>query len=79
MQAPHLALCKMFYDTGHGVPISENWSKLRLYHKLSELPPTTHQFPKAEKEIKTLLKSTEFDKLTGVGDYEKKEEKKGGK
>ena len=78
MQAPHLALCKMFYDTGHGVPINDNFSQLRKHHKLSDLPPTTHQFPKAAKEIKTLLKSTEFDKLTGVADYEKKEDKKGG-
>ncbi len=79
MQAPHIALCKMFYVTGHGVPINdEKWNKLREFHKLSSVPPTTHQYPKAEKEVQTLLKSTEFDKLTGVGDYEEKEDKKVG-
>ena len=73
IQAPHLALCKMFYNTGHGVPINEEkWNKLREHYKLSKIPPTTHKYPKAESEIQTLLKSTGFDKLTGVGDYEKK-------
>jgi heterodisulfide reductase subunit C len=73
IQAPHLALCKMFYNTGHGVPINdEKWNKLREFYKLSSIPPTTHKYPDAEKEVQTLLKSTGFDKLTGVGDYEKK-------
>jgi len=78
MQVPHIALCKMFYDTGHGVPLNEEkWKKLREYHKLPEIPPTTHQYPEAEKEIQTLLKITEFDKLTGVGDYEIKKDEEG--
>ena len=73
IQAPHLALCKMFYDTGHGVPINDKkWNKLREYYKISSIPPTTHKFPKAETEVQILLKSTEFDKLVGVGDFEKK-------
>lgn len=73
IQAPHLALCKMFYNTGHGVPINDKkWNKLREHYKLSSIPPTTHKFPDAEKEVQDLLKSTNFDKLTGVGDYEKK-------
>ena len=78
MQVPHIALCKMFYDTGHGVPLNEEkWRKLREFHKLNEIPPTTHQYPEAEKEVQALLKSTEFDKLTGVGDYEKKKDEEG--
>jgi heterodisulfide reductase subunit C len=63
----------MFYNTGHGVPINDKkWNKLREHYKLSSIPPTTHKFPDAEKEVQELLKSTGFDKLTGVGDYEKK-------
>ena len=41
-------------------------------YKISSIPPTTHKFPKAETEVQILLKSTEFDKLVGVGDFEKK-------
>ena len=71
IQAPHLALCKMFYNTGHGVPINEEkWNKLREHYKLDGVPPTTHKFIKAEKEVQALLRSTGFDKLTGVGEYE---------
>ena len=71
IQAPHLALCKMFYNTGHGVPINEEkWNKLREHYNLDSVPPTTHKFPNAEKEVQSLLRSTGFDKLTGVGEYE---------
>ncbi len=73
IQEPHRALCKMFYNTGHGVPINEEkWNKLREYYKLSSIPPTTHKYPNAEKEVQDLLESTEFDKLVNVGKYEKK-------
>ncbi len=75
MQAPHKALCGFLYKTGHGVPINdEKWNKLRESYDLSSIPPTTHNFPEAEEEIRTLIKSTEFDKLVGIGDYEKKKE-----
>ncbi len=75
IQEPHRVLCKMFYNTGHGVPINEEkWNKLREYYKISSIPPTTHKFPNAQKEVQTLLKSTEFDKLVAVGDFEKKAE-----
>ena len=53
-------------DTGHGVPIGkkgEKWSQLRESYDLNPLPPTTHSHPKAVKEIQTLVKSLEFDKL----------------
>ena len=75
IQAPHLALCKMFYDTGHGVPINDQkWNDLRASYDLSAIPPTTHKYPEAEKEVQILLKSTGFDKLVGVGEYEKKKD-----
>ena len=61
----------MFYNTGHGVPINEEkWNKLREHYNLDSVPPTTHKFPNAEKEVQSLLRSTGFDKLTGVGEYE---------
>jgi heterodisulfide reductase subunit C len=79
IQAPHLALCKMFYNTGHGVPINNGkWNKLREHYKLSSVPPTTHQFSDAEQEVQSILKSTGFDKLTGVGDYEKEKKNEEG-
>ena len=78
IQAPHFVLCKMLYNTGHGVPINdEKWSKLREHYKLDGVPPTTHKFPDAYKEVQTLLKSTKFDELTGVGDFESKDDEGG--
>ena len=75
IQPNHVALCKMLYNTGHGVPINdEKWNKLRESYNLSKVPPTSHKFPDAEEEVRTLLESTEFDKLVGIGAYEKKEE-----
>ena len=75
IQAPHYVLCKMFYNTGHGVPISEEkWNKLREHYNLDPVPPTTHKYPEANKEVQLLLRSTGFDELTGVGDFETKEE-----
>ena len=75
MQGPHKALCGFLYKWGHGVPINdEKWNKLRESYNLSSVPPTTHSSEKAEEEIRTLIKSTEFDKLVGIGDYEKKED-----
>ena len=72
IQAPHLVLCKMLYNTGHGVPINDKkWNKLREHYKLSSIPPTTHKHPNALKEVQELLKSTKFDKLVNVGEYEK--------
>jgi heterodisulfide reductase subunit C len=77
IQGPHKALCGLLYNTGHGVPINdEKWNKLRESYDLNSIPPTVHKFPDAEEEIRTLLKSTEFDKLVEIGDYEKKEEDK---
>jgi heterodisulfide reductase subunit C len=64
--APHKGLTHILIDTGHGVPIGkkgEKWSQLRESYDLNPLPPTTHSHPKAVKEIQTLVKSLEFDKL----------------
>ena len=91
MRPQHVALCKIFADSGHGVPINEATQKLRELLGLPKNPPTTHSYPAAVKEIQTLLKSLGFDKLVGWTEQPKpeptkqevkspaKEEKKGGK
>jgi heterodisulfide reductase subunit C len=51
--------------TGHGVPINDATMALRKSVGLTELPPTTHQFPEALEEVQTIVKATAFDKLIG--------------
>ncbi len=51
--------------TGHGVPINPVTKELRARVGLSELPPTTHMFPEALKEVQTICKATGFDELIG--------------
>lgn len=51
--------------TGHGVPINDATKTLRKRVGLSELPPTTHEFPEALEEVQTILKTTKFDSLIG--------------
>lgn len=58
--------------TGHGVPINDATRELRKRVGLSELPPTTHEYPEALEEVQTLLKKTEFDTLIGY-DWEKED------
>ncbi len=51
--------------TGHGVPINDATKALRKRVGLGELPPTTHEFPEALEEVRTILKATKFDILIG--------------
>ena len=51
--------------TGHGVPINDATMALRKKVGLNELPPTTHEFPEALEEVRTILKKTGFDTLIG--------------
>jgi heterodisulfide reductase subunit C len=51
--------------TGHGVPINDATMALRKRVGLNELPPTTHEFPEALEEVRTILKKTGFDTLIG--------------
>ena len=51
--------------TGHGVPINDATKELRKRVGLSELPPTTHQYPEALDEIKTICEKTGFNDLIG--------------
>ncbi len=72
----HLNLCRMFYDTGHGVPINdEKWNIMRESYGVSRVPPTVHAHPKAVKEVQELISSVGFDKTITWGKYAKKEEK----
>lgn len=52
-------------NTGHAVPINDKIKALRVKIGLPEVPPTTHFYPEALAEIKTLCKITEFDELIG--------------
>ena len=60
--------------TGHGVPINDATKALRKRVGLNELPPTTHEYPEALEEVRTILKKTGFDTLIGynweTGDLE---------
>lgn len=51
--------------TGHGVPINDATMTLRKRVGLNELPPTTHEYPEALEEVRTILKKTGFDSLIG--------------
>lgn len=51
--------------TGHGVPINDATMALRKRVGLNELPPTTHEYPEALEEVRTILKKTGFDTLIG--------------
>ena len=52
-------------NTGHGVPINDATKALRKQIGLAEVPPTTHSFPEALKEVQTICKACEFDELIG--------------
>ena len=47
------------------MPINDATKELRKRVGLSELPPTTHEFPEALEEVQTILKATKFDSLIG--------------
>ena len=65
MAPAHKATGSFVLKTGHGVPINSATKELRKRVGLTELPPTTHEFPEALKEVQTMMKRTGFDKLVG--------------
>ena len=74
---PHKGLTHILINTGHGVPINDKkWSDLRESYDLNPMPPTVHSHPKAVKEIQTLVKSLEFDRLVDYKSPEKQPKKK---
>ena len=65
MAPAHKATGSFVLKTGHGVPINPATRELRKKIGLSELPPTTHEFPEALEEVQKITKITAFDKLVG--------------
>ncbi|MDD1774344.1 MAG: CoB--CoM heterodisulfide reductase subunit C [Methanobacterium sp.] len=65
MAKAHKMTGSFVIKTGHGVPINDATKELRKRVGLSELPPTTHEFPEALEEVQTILKTTKFDSLIG--------------
>jgi len=65
MAPAHKAVGSFVLKTGHGVPINDATMALRKRVGLSELPPTTHEFPEALTEVQNILKKTGFDSLIG--------------
>ena len=74
----HFNLCKLFYDSGHGVPINapdhQRWRDLRKSLGLAELPPTVHSFPKELEECQIIMKLNGFKKLLDKLRAQKEEE-----
>ncbi|MGB9978548.1 CoB--CoM heterodisulfide reductase subunit C [Methanobacterium sp.] len=74
MAQAHKMTGSFVLKTGHGVPINDATMALRKRVGLNELPPTTHEYPEALEEVRTILKKTGFDTLIGynweTGDLE---------
>lgn len=65
MAPAHKMTGSFVIKTGHGVPINDATKALRKSVGLSELPPTTHEFPEALEEVQKIVKTTGFDNLIG--------------
>ena len=68
MLESHKKLTHLLIQTGHGVPIGgtdNSWTQLRTAYGLNPIPPTTHSFPDALREIQILIEDTGFDILVG--------------
>ena len=60
--SPHRKVCRFLIETGHAIPLDEEHRAIREQIGLS-LPETVIKYPKALKEVKTLLESTGFIEL----------------
>ena len=65
MAKAHKMTGSFVLKTGHAVPINDATEALRKKVGLSQLPPTTHEYPEALEEVRTILKKTGFDTLIG--------------
>lgn len=72
MSPSHKATGLYVSKSGHGVPINAATKELRKRIGLDELPPTTHTYPEALKEVQNIIKDTGFDDLIGLN-WEKME------
>ena len=66
MAEPHKRVAGFLVKTGHMVPLTDDFKKLRIKFGLDEKPKTTLSDEKAKDEVKKLCEITEFDKLVGV-------------
>ena len=65
MADAHKATGSFVIKSGHGVPINDKTKALRKDIGLVEVPPTTHAFPEALKEVQDICAACGFDKLIG--------------
>lgn len=65
MADAHKATGSFVIKSGHGVPINDKTKALRKKIGLVEVPPTTHAFPEALKEVQDICVACGFDKLIG--------------
>lgn len=65
MADAHKATGSFVIKSGHGVPINDKTKSLRKEIGLVEVPPTTHAFPEALKEVQDICVACGFDKLIG--------------
>ena len=63
MLPEHRSISRFVLESGHAVPINDATKKMREDIGLGSLPETVHKYPDALEDVKTLLRSCEFDKL----------------
>lgn len=66
MAEPHKRVAGFLVKTGHMVPLTDDFKKLRVKFGLDEEPKTTLTDEKAKNDVRKLCEVTEFDKLVGV-------------
>ncbi len=75
MRPKHQSVSHKLIETGHAVPIDDKkWSKLREDLGLPPLPPTVQSYPKALKELQSIIKKTGFDKLVNYQEHKDDDE-----
>ncbi|MGP8322088.1 MAG: CoB--CoM heterodisulfide reductase subunit C [Methanosarcinaceae archaeon] len=63
MLPEHRDVSRFVLEYGHAVPINDEIKKMREKLGLESLPETVHKYPDSLEDVKTLLRSCEFDKL----------------
>jgi len=63
MLPEHRAVGNFMLEYGHAVPINDATKVMREGLGLESFPETVHKYPDALEDVKTLLRSCEFDKL----------------
>ena len=65
MADSHKKTASSMMNTGHTIPLTDDYKNLRKKLGLSEQPPTVLGNPKALEDWKKIMKATGFDKLIG--------------